>query len=467
VTRRALLLALLALGAARAPARPAAAQGAPAPGPAPALPRLRVEGKHIVGAGGRPVVLRGVSFSDPDRLEKAGRWTRAYFEAARAWNANVVRLPVHPQAWRARGAEAYLRLVDDGVRWAAELGMYVILDWHSIGELRTGRYQRDIYVTTRAETEAFWRAAAARYGRDPTVAFYELFNEPATLGAPADRAAWEAHRRTMEALIAAIRAEGAAGIPLVAGFDWAYDLTPVRDAPVRAGGVAYVSHPYPQKRPAPWPAQWERDWGFVADRYPVVATELGFMQAGERGAHVPVLGDEAYGRAVVDYFSRRGVSWTAWVFDPDWSPQLLADWEFRPTRQGVFFRDALRRLNAPAAPAPAGAPGPAREAGRARARLRLPGHRAAGVDQPVPLRAAPVGPERAARLQAGAHLVARERRVGLPHERRDAGHHRRRVGAAADGGHLAGQAPRRGHVEEGGELHVAAAVDAARHAPVG
>jgi hypothetical protein len=357
MTRRTLLPALLALCAAAAPVPPAAAQQPqPAPQTVAALPRVRVQGNRFVAADGKVVVFRGVSFSDPDRLEKAGRWDRAYFEAARSWGANVVRFPVHPQAWRERGPEAYLRLVDQGVRWAGELGMYVILDWHSIGDLRTGRFQRDIYNTTRAETDAFWRTVAARYGRDPVVAFYELFNEPTTLDSRPDRAAWEAHRKAMEEIIAVIRAQGAAGVPLVAGFDWAYDLTPVRDSPVRAEGVAYVSHPYPQKRPAPWPDKWERDWGFVADRYPVVATELGFMQPGERGAHVPVLGDETYGRAVVDYFTRKGVSWTAWVFDPDWSPQLLTGWDFRPTRQGVFFRDALRRLNAPraaAAPAPA------------------------------------------------------------------------------------------------------------------
>ncbi len=250
MTRRTLLPALLALCAAAAPVPPAAAQQPqptqPAPQAVAALPRVRVQGYRFVAADGKVVVFRGVSFSDPDRLEKAGRWDRAYFEAARSWGANVVRFPVHPQAWRERGPEAYLRLVDQGVRWAGELGMYVILDWHSIGDLRTGRFQRDIYNTTRAETDAFWRTVAARYGRDPVVAFYELFNEPTTLDSRPDRAAWEAHRKAMEEIIAVIRAQGAAGVPLVAGFDWAYDLTPVRDSPVRAEGVAYVSHPYPQ-----------------------------------------------------------------------------------------------------------------------------------------------------------------------------------------------------------------------------
>ncbi len=149
-------------------------------------------------------------------------------------------------------------------------------------------------------------------------------------------------------------------IILVGGFDYAYDLTAVREDPVRYPGIAYVSHPYPQKRGQPWEPQWERDWGFVADRYPVVATEFGFMSADGRGAHVPVIGDETYGNALIAYFEKKGISWTAWVFDPQWSPQLVDDWSYTPTRQGRLFREKLQQLNVGAsAPQPRPAASPA------------------------------------------------------------------------------------------------------------
>jgi hypothetical protein len=119
----------------------------------------------------------------------------------------------------------------------------------------------------------------------------------------------------------------------------------VRASPIDRPAVAYVTHPYPQKRQPPWEEKWERDWGFVAERYPVFATELGFVGAGERGAHVPTIGDESYGEAIVDFFERHGISWTAWVFDPNWAPMLFEDWSFEPTRQGRFFREKLRELN--------------------------------------------------------------------------------------------------------------------------
>lgn len=311
----------------------------------PVLPRLRVDGNRLVDDRGEVVVLRGVSFSDPDRLEREGRWNRAYFEAARSWNANVVRFPVHPSAWRERGPDAYLRLLDEGVRLAGELGMYVILDWHSIGNLQTELFQHAMYNTTKTETFRFWKAVAERYAGNPVVPFFELFNEPTNYNGTLGPISWTAHKELMEDLIYVIRAHDEAKIPLVAGFNWAYDLTDVKDAPVDAPGVVYVTHPYPQKRTPPWEDKWEVDWGFIADRYPVFATELGFMSADGRGAHVPVIGDETYGEALIGYFEKKGISWTAWVFDPVWSPQLIDDWDFTPTRQGRFFRDKMQQLN--------------------------------------------------------------------------------------------------------------------------
>jgi len=128
---------------------------------------------------------------------------------------------------------------------------------------------------------------------------------------------------------------------LVAGFNWAYDLTPIKTAPIEAPGIAYVSHPYPEKRKSPWEPTWEKDWGFVADTYPVILTEIGFALPQERGAHVPVKGDEKYGNALVKYAAGKGVSWVVWCFDAAWAPTMFTDWDYTPTRQGTFFRKVM------------------------------------------------------------------------------------------------------------------------------
>jgi len=310
-----------------------------------ALPLVAVSGNHFVKPDGTTFVFRGLALSDPAELARKGQWGRRYFEEARKWNANVVRVPVHPEAWRRLGEEAYLKMLDEAVQWSGELGMYVIIDWHTIGNMLTGVYHRPGYITSRDETFRFWYTIAERYKNDPVVALYELYNEPTNRDGNMGPMPWGDYRKLIEDLTFMIQSINPRAIVLVAGFNWGYDLSQVRYDPVRAGNVAYVTHPYPQKRREDWETNWQRDWGQVAEKYPVVATEFGFMSAGERGAHVPVIGDESYGEAIIAFFEQRGISWTPWVFDAEWSPMLIENWNYEPTRQGKFFRDKLRALN--------------------------------------------------------------------------------------------------------------------------
>ena len=34
------------------------------------------------------------------------------------------------------------------------------------------------------------------------------------------------------------------------------------------------------------------------------------------------IADEDYGRRILAYFAKKGISWTVWCFDPDWPPQM-------------------------------------------------------------------------------------------------------------------------------------------------
>lgn len=314
------------------------------------LSRISVKGNQFVTAEGKPIVMRGVGTSDPDKLERNGKWNKEYLGVAKAWGANLVRFPVHPAAWRVRGKENYLKLLDQGVGWAGELGLYVIIDWHSMGNLCFGLYPPGyselyppaLYNTTKEETVEFWSTMARHYASDSTVAFFELFNEPA-LGGKLGECTWEQWKAAMEEVITTIRTNGGKAVPLVAGFNYGYDLTPVAKAPINAEGIGYVSHPYPMKCQPPWESQWTKDWGFATDKYPVFATEVGFCGADDKRAHVPVIGDENYGDALTSYCAKRGISYCIWCLDPHWAPTLIEDWSYKPTRQGVYFMKVLKK----------------------------------------------------------------------------------------------------------------------------
>ncbi len=302
---------------------------------------ISVDGNRFVNEQGQTVIFKGVSIADPDKLIKDRRWSRDIFQEVKRWGANVIRLPVHPISWRERGKEEYLGLLDQALIWANELKIYLIIDWHSIGNLHTGVYQHPMYDTSIEETFNFWRAIAYRYQDISTIAFYEIFNEPTDKRQQFGVADWNKWKAFYEETISLIYAHDKKVIPLVAGFRWAYTLTEVRDQPIEREGIAYVSHPYPTKADPPYVENWEKDFGYVADKYPLFATEIGYMLAGLPGAHSPVIDDGRYGKRINDYLDSKGASWVAWVFDPEWSPQMIADWNYTPTMQGKFFKKVM------------------------------------------------------------------------------------------------------------------------------
>ena len=312
--------------------------------------RVSVKGNQFVTADGKPIIFRGLDASDPDKLERNGQWNKHYFEMAKSWGANVIRIPVHPAAWRIHGKDSYLKLLDQGVQWAQETGLYVIIDWHSIGNLYGGKffpasselYPPDAYNTTREETFDFWRTMAKHYQGNTTVAAFELFNEPTVNDPSLGTCTWAQWKGLLEEIIQAIRAEGGTAVPLVAGFNFGYDLTPVAGAPLNVEGIGYVAHPYPMKAKAPWDKNWTHDWGFVADKYPVILTEIGFLEPEAPGGYNPITGDESYGDAITAYCAKHGISYTVWCFDPHWSPCVIRDWNFTPTRQGAYFKKAMQ-----------------------------------------------------------------------------------------------------------------------------
>lgn len=315
------------------------------------LPLISVKGNKFVDPQGNALLLRGLSISDPDKLEMQGHWNREHFAKAKELGAKLIRIPIHPAAWRERTPPEYLKLLDQAVGWCTELEMYVMVDWHSIGNLKTGVFQAPMYDTSQQETYNFWRTIARHYAGHNTVAFYELFNEPTTFSNQLGPISWEDWKRMVEEEISIIRASNPQAIPLVAGFDWAYDLTPLRLNPIAAEGIGYTVHPYANKRSQPWEGKWEEDFGFAAAKYPVIATEFGGFAmppapgassttettAGSRAAIAA-----AYGPAIFKFLESKGISWTAWCFDPEWGPSLLRNWDYELNASGEFARTALR-----------------------------------------------------------------------------------------------------------------------------
>ena len=133
---------------------------------------LQVKGTQLVDKNGDSYQLKGVSTHGlawfPEYVNKDA------FQTLRDdWGANVIRLAMYTDengGYCTDGNQDQLKqLVSDGVEYATELGMYVIIDWHVLHDQDPTVYQ--------GEAEAFFAEMSAKYAKYDNV-IYEICNEP-------------------------------------------------------------------------------------------------------------------------------------------------------------------------------------------------------------------------------------------------------------------------------------------------
>jgi endoglucanase len=199
----ALLFALADGGAAAAPNAKTPAPVAPAAvtPPAPLAPAvaariLRVRGADIVDGAGRPVMLRGMAFGNDVwgniRLPRTHHDEVDYKRVA-AMGMNVVRFYLNYKTFLSESADGTLladgvQWLDDNIAWAKKAGVYLILNMHippgGFQSLGNGRALWD-RPDQQARLIHLWTELARHTRGEPTVAGFDLLNEPVVTQTPA------------------------------------------------------------------------------------------------------------------------------------------------------------------------------------------------------------------------------------------------------------------------------------------
>jgi aryl-phospho-beta-D-glucosidase BglC (GH1 family) len=208
---------------------------------------LHIDGRYIKDSFGNTIILRGINkveFADDpdgiwmdDTMWKDGK-VKAELDAMKSWGVNVIRCHISVELWKydigpnsghpaspycaISAREAIKRLLT----FAAEKGMYVILDGYSIRCYWTGAEQDQLpfppYQRSPNASEVigsvddfveWWRSIAAELKGYPNVIF-ELWNEPNRNDPPTAFNEW---LNASQQCINAIRNEGATQ-PII--FQW-------------------------------------------------------------------------------------------------------------------------------------------------------------------------------------------------------------------------------------------------------
>lgn len=193
--------------------------------------RLQVSGTKLTDESGNIIQLRGVSTHGiswfPDYVNYD-----AFATLRDDWGANVVRIAMYPEEYNGYlsggDKDSLKQIIDNGVNYATELGMYVIIDWHVLN-----------YAPSRHTQEAcdFFAEMASKYsGHDNVI--YEICNEP--VGAD-----WNSDIKPYaETVIGTIRQFDDHSLILVGTNTWSQDVDSVVGNTLDDGNVMYVAHFY-------------------------------------------------------------------------------------------------------------------------------------------------------------------------------------------------------------------------------
>ena len=195
--------------------------------------KLTVSGTKIIDANGKEYQLMGVSTHGLQWFpEYVNRET---FKTIRdEWGANVIRLAMYTDenGYCVGGSSVKEKLktvVKNGVQYATELGMYVIIDWHILHDLTPMKYAD--------EAEAFFREMTAEFGSYGNV-IYEICNEP---NGGTD---WPEIKKYAERIIPVIRSNAKDAIIIIGTPTWSQDVDRAAADPVKGTNLMYALHFY-------------------------------------------------------------------------------------------------------------------------------------------------------------------------------------------------------------------------------
>ena len=231
---------------------------------------LHVENGKLTDENGNTVQLYGMS-------THGIAWFPQYinYDSLRTlrddWNTNCIRLAMYTAEYGGYCAggdkEQLKQLVKDGVSYATELGMYVIVDWHILSDCDPNQ--------NKDEAIAFFREMAEVFADNDNV-LYEICNEPN------GGTSWDSIKSYAEEVIPVIRAQKPDAVILVGTPTWSQEIDKAAASPLDDSNVMYTLHFYAGTHKDDLRNRLET---CVQNGLPVFVSEFGMCDASGNGAN--------------------------------------------------------------------------------------------------------------------------------------------------------------------------------------
>lgn len=206
--------------------------------PVAAHGRLSVKGVDLIDAKGKKFQLRGISSHGINWDVGAPYVNKASFKTLRNdWGVNAVRLAMYTSEYNGYCAggnkENLKKQVRNGIKYATDLGMYVIIDWHI---LKDGNPKKQL-----KEAKSFFDTMSVQYKNQKNV-IYEICNEP-------NGCSWNTIRDYAEQIIKVIRQNDANAVIILGTPNWSQLGSEVSNHPIKGyKNIMYSLHFYANEK---------------------------------------------------------------------------------------------------------------------------------------------------------------------------------------------------------------------------
>ncbi len=254
---------------------------------------LHVEGTKLMGSNGEEVQLRGISTHGiawfPDYINE-----ECFRQLRNEWNVNVVRLALYTAEYNGYctgGDREYLKnLIRNGVNYAKEQDMYVIVDWHILSDSNP-----NIYLN---EAKEFFQEISAEYA-DSSHIIYEICNEPN------GGTTWQDIKSYAKEVIGVIRANDEDAVILVVTQNWSkYVYQAAADPITEYNNLMYTLHFYAATHTDDLR---NKMVSAIESGLPIFVSEYGICDASGSGAI-----NEEQANLWVEQMDNYGISYVAW-----------------------------------------------------------------------------------------------------------------------------------------------------------
>ncbi len=256
---------------------------------------LSVKGTQLVDEKGQAVQLRGISTHGiawfPDFVNQD-----AVMQLSKDWGANLFRIAMYTDengGYCTDGDKEKLKaLVTDGVEYAKQADMYVIVDWHILHDSNP--------LTHKAEALQFFKEMTEKLKGEKHV-LYEICNEPNS------GCSWEDIKTYANEVIPVIRENAPEAVILVGTPTWSQEIEKPQNDPITGyDNIMYTLHFYAATHKEDLRSKMV---SAVEAGTPVFVSEYGLCDASGNGGN-----DLGQAQSWIDTMDQHGISYAVWSF---------------------------------------------------------------------------------------------------------------------------------------------------------